>query len=281
MSISLLTNITSLAAQQNLNNTQGALAQSIGRLSSGMRINSAADDAAGLGISQSLQADIASLGQAQRNSNDAVSMSQVAEGGMSQMQGIVSRMRQLAVESSNATLGSTERGYVQTEFGQLSSEINRIGATTNFNGQKLLDGSASTGLTFQVGIQNTSNDRLSLSITKLATTTLGSTSLHIASCSLSTATGAQNALGAFDAAIKQLSTSRANLGAVQNRMDIAISNLQNTTTNLTAANSRITDVDVASETANMTQENILSQAGIAVLSQANQLPSAALSLLRG
>ncbi len=115
MSISLLTNVTSLQAQQNLNKTQGALAQSIGRLSSGMRINRAADDAAGLGISQSLQADIASLGQAQRNSNDAVSMSQVAEGGMSQMQGIVSRMRQLAVESSNATLGSTERGYVQTE----------------------------------------------------------------------------------------------------------------------------------------------------------------------
>jgi len=281
MSISLLTNVTSLAAQQNLTATQGKLAASIGHLSSGMRINNAADDAAGLGISQSLQADISSLGQAQRNSNDAVSMSQVAEGGMSQMQGIVSRMRQLAVESSNGTLGGTERGYVQTEFTQLSSEIDRIGATTNFNGQQLLDGSASTGLTFQVGIYNTANDRLSMSITRLAASTLGSTSLHIASCSLSTATNAQNALGAFDAAIKQLSTSRANLGAVQNRMQIAISNLQNTTTNLTAANSRITDVDVASETANMTQQNILSQAGVAVLSQANQLPSAALSLLRG
>lgn len=280
MSISLLTNVTSLAAQQNLDNTQGALAQSIGRLSSGMRINSASDDAAGLGISQSLKADIASYGQASQNTNDAVSMSQVAEGGMSQMQDIVSRMRQLAVESANSTLGSTERGYVNTEFTQLSSEINRIGATTNFNGQQLLDGSASSGLTFQVGIYNTTNDRLTMSINRLAASTLGST-VTIASVSLSTATGAQNALSVFDAAIKQLSTSRANIGAVQNRMQVAISNLQTTTTNLTAANSRISDVDVASETANMTQENILSQAGIAVLGQANQIPSAALSLLRG
>lgn len=281
MSISLLNNVTSLTAQQNLNSTQSALAKSIGRLSSGMRINSASDDAAGLGISQSLKASIQSLGQAQRNSNDAVSMSQVAEGGMSQMQDVVSRMRELAVESSNSTLGGTERGYVNTEFKQLSSEIDRISKTTDFNGQKLLDGSASAGLTFQVGIYNTANDRLAMSITKLSAGTLGSTSLHIGSASLSTATNAQKALAVFDAAIKQLSTARSNVGAVQNRMQVAISNLATTTTNLSAANSRITDVDVASETANMTQRNILSQAGVAVLSQANQLPSAALSLLRG
>ena len=280
MSISLLTNVTSLEAQQNLNKSQDALSQSIQRLSSGMRINSAADDAAGLGISESLSADIKSLGQAQQNANDAVSLSQVAEGGMSQMQDIVSRMRQLAVESSNSTLGSTQRGYIQTEFTQLSSEINRISSTTNFNGQNLLDGSASSGLTFQVGIYNTSNDRLSMSITRLAVSTLGSTSLHLASCSLSTATNAQAALGAFDAAINQLSTSRANLGAVQNRMQVAISNLSTTTTNLTAANSGITDTDIAAETAQMTQENILQQAGISVLSQANQIPSAALKLLQ-
>ena len=281
MSISMLTNVTSLNAQQNLSNTQNALAQSISRLSSGMRINNAADDAAGLGISQGMQADIKSLGQAQRNTNDAISLSQVAEGGMSQMQGIVSRMRELSVESSNSTLGTTERGYVQTEFKQLSKEIDRISSVTDFNGQKLLDGSASTGLTFQVGIKNTANDRLSLSITKLATSTLGSTSLHIGSASLSTATNAQAALAVFDVAIKQLSTARANVGAVQNRMQVTVSNLSVTSQNLTAANSRITDVDIASETANMTQHNILSQAGIAVLAQANQLPSAALSLLRG
>jgi flagellin len=299
MSISMLTNVTSLTAQQNLSNAQDALSKSIGRLSSGMRINSASDDAAGLGISQSLQADIKSLSQAQRNANDGISLSQVAEGGMAQMQGIVSRMRELAVESANGTLGNTERGYIQTEFTQLSGEINRISSVTDFNGQKLLDGSAASGLTFQVGIQNTSNDRLSLSIAKLSTGTLGTAAvasvaastgvsavsaiaaLTISGCSLSSASGAQKAIAAFDAAIKQLSTARSNVGAVQNRMQVTVSNLSVSAQNLTAANSRITDVDIAAETANMTQENILSQAGVAVLSQANSIPSTALSLLRG
>ncbi len=279
MSISLLTNVTSLEAQTNLNNTQNALSKSIEQLSSGMRINSAADDAAGLGVSENLQTDIQSLGQASQNANDAVSLSQVAEGGMSTMQTIVSRMRQLAVESSNSTLATTERGYIQTEFSQLSGEINRISATTNFNGQQLLDGTASTGMTFQVGINNTANDRLSLSITRLVTSTLGSTSLHLASASLSTATNAQNAIGAFDKAIQQLSTARANIGAVQNRMQDAISNLSTETENLTSANSQIMDVDIASATANMTQQNILEQAGVSVLAQANQLPQVALKLL--
>jgi flagellin len=281
MSISLLNNVTSLQTQQNLNKTQSALSRSIGRLSSGMRINSAADDAAGLGISSSLKADIASLGQAQRNTNDGVSMSQVAEGGMSSMQDIVGRMRELAVESSNATLGSTERGYVQTEFKQLSSEIDRISSVTNFNGQNLLDGSASAGLTFQVGINNTSNDRLAMSITRLTASTLGQGGLHIASASLSTATNAQAAIASFDAAIKQLSTARANIGAVQNRLQVTTTNLATTAVNLSAANSRITDTDVAAETSTMTQANILQQAGIAVLSQANSMPQSALQLLRG
>src|SRR5215467_13258327 len=247
MALSVLTNIASMNAQRNLAATQDALAASVARLSSGMRINNAADDAAGLGISQSLKATISSLGQAQRNANDGISMSQVAEGGMNQMQGIVSRMRELAVQSSNSTLGSTERGYIQTEFSQLSSEINRIGSVTDFNGQKLLDGSASTGLTFQVGIQNTANDRLSMSITKLTTSTLGSTSLHVASASLSTAANAQAAIGAFDKAIQQLSTARSKVGASQNRMQVTIANLSVAQENLSAANSRITDVDVASE----------------------------------
>ena len=149
MTISVLTNIASLNAQRNLTNTQNALAASVGRLSSGMRINTAADDAAGLGISENLKADLRGLAQAQRNANDGISMSQVAEGSMNEMQGIVSRMRELAVQSSNATLGDTERGYIHTEFSQLSQEINRISNVTEFNGQKLIDGSASTGLSFQ------------------------------------------------------------------------------------------------------------------------------------
>ncbi|MFT3694213.1 MAG: flagellin [Kofleriaceae bacterium] len=279
--ISVLTNTTALNAQRNLSNTQSALSASIERLSSGMRINSASDDAAGLGISQNLQADIRSMAQAQRNANDGVSMSQVAEGSMNQMQSIVTRMRELATQSSNQTLGTTERGYIQTEYTQLSSEINRISAVTNFAGQNLLDGSASAGLNLQVGINNTANDRLSFKITKLTTSTLGSSSLHIASASLSTATNAQAALAVFDKAIQQLSSARATVGATQNRLQDTISNLSVTQENLSAANSRITDVDIASETSKLSQAQILSQAGTAVLAQANQLSSSALSLLKG
>ena len=280
MAISVLSNVASLNAQRNLAATQTSLAASVGRLSSGMRINSASDDAAGLGISENLKANIRSLAQAQRNANDGISMSQVAEGSMNDMQGIVSRMRELSVQSANATLGDTERGYIQTEFTQLSQEINRISSVTDFNGQKLLDGSASAGLTFQIGVQNTSNDRLSMSITRLTTSTLGSTSLSIASASLSTAANAQVAIGTFDRAIQQLSQARAKVGATQNRMTVTVSNLAVAQENLTAANSRIRDVDVANETANLTKSQILSQAGLAVLTQANQLPQSALSLLR-
>jgi flagellin len=279
--ISVLTNTASLEAQRNLANTQSALSKSISRLSSGMRINSASDDAAGLGISESLKADITSMAQAQRNSNDGISMSQVAEGGMNQMQGIVSRMRELAVQSSNQTLGANERGYIQTEFTQLGQEIDRISNVTDFAGQKLLDGSASAGLTLQVGINNTSNDRLQFKITKLATTTLGSTTLHVGSASLSTATNAQTAIGVFDKAIQQLSSARASVGATQNRLNVTVSNLAISQQNLSAAQSRITDVDVASETASLTKSQILSQAGLAVLAQANKMPQSALSLLQG
>jgi flagellin len=199
---------------------------------------------------------------------------------MNEMQGIVSRMRELAVQSANGTLGKDERGYIQTEFGQLKSEINRIGATTEFNGQTLLDGKASAGLQMQVGMRNSTNDRIAMSITKLTTSTLGTSTLHIASATLSTMTGAQNALASFDKAISQLSSARAKIGAVQNRMTVTVSNLATSVENLTAANGRIRDVDVAEESAKMTKSQILSQAGLAVLAQANQLPQSALSLLK-
>jgi len=280
MAISLLTNVASLNAQRNLSNTQAALGASIGRLSSGMRINTASDDAAGLGISENLKSDLRSLAQAQRNANDGVSMSQIAEGSMNEMTGLVTRMRELGVQSANQTLGSTERGYIQTEFSQLRNEINRISAVTEFNGQKLVDGSASAGLSFQIGMHNSANDRISMSITKLTTSTLGSASLHVASATLSTVTGARNALAVFDKAIDQLSTARSKVGAVQNRMQVTISNLGVAQENLSAANSRIRDVDVATESSQLTKSQILSQAGVAVLSQANQLPQSALSLLR-
>ncbi len=283
MAISILTNTASLAAQRNLNKTQAGLAGSIGRLSSGLRINQASDDAAGLGISENLKADIRSLDQARRNANDGVSMMQVAEGAMNEISGIVIRMRELAVQSSNGTLGDTERSYIDTEFDELKEEINRISNTTEFNGQKLLDGSASAGLTMQIGIQNTANDRLAVSITQMADTTLGDNgvtgSLTIASVTLSTAAGSQAALDSFDTAIEQLSTARAKVGAFQNRMQITVSNLGVAHENLSAANSRIRDVDVAMEAADMTKHQILSQAGLSVLGQANGLPQAALSLI--
>ncbi len=283
MGLSILTNVASLNAQRNLTGTQDALASSISKLSSGMRINKAGDDAAGLGISESLKSQIRSISQAQRNANDGISMSQVAEGAMNEMQGIVSRMRELSVQAANSTLGNTERGYIHTEFKQLSAEVDRISKVTSFNGQDLLDGDASTGLTFQVGIYNTTDDRISMSITKLNTSTLGATaaSLKIQAQNLGSAGGAQKAIGVFDAAIKQLSAARAKVGASQNRMAVTVSNLATSHENLSAANSRIRDVDVASETAALTKAQILSQAGLAVLAQANQLPQSALSLLRG
>src|SRR5262245_55801 len=281
MSISVLTNVASLNAQRNLAATQTALAASVGRLSSGMRINTAADDAAGLGISENLQANIRSLAQAQRNANDGISLTQVAEGSMNDMQGIVTRMRELAVQSANGTLGATERGYIQSEFTQLSKEVDRISKVTNFNGQQLIDGTAAKGLTFQIGINKSVNAEITVSVATLTTSTLGSTGgTKITQASLSTATNAKNAIGTFDAAIQQLSKSRAVLGAVQNRMTVTVSNLAVAHENLSAANSRIRDVDVANESAQLTKSQILSQAGLAVLAQANQLPQSALSLLR-
>jgi len=280
MGLSILTNVASLNAQRNLSGTQDALSASISRLSSGLRINKAGDDAAGLGISEALKAQTRSLSQAQRNANDGISMSQVAEGAMNEMQGIVSRMRELAVQASNATLGTNERGYIQTEFTQLSQEVDRISKVTNFNGQALLDGSASGGLTFQVGIYNTTDDRISMTIAKLDTTTLGTAGTKISAASLSTAANAQAAIDVFDAAVQGLSSARASVGAVQNRMSVTISNLSSSFENLSAANSRIRDVDVASETATMTKMQILSQAGLAVLAQANKMPQSALALLQ-
>ena len=280
MSMTVNTNVAANRAMTQLNKAGRALSGSFARISSGLRISKAADDSAGLGVAENLKVAAKSAKVAQRNVADGISMIAVAEGASSEVGSILGRMRELAVQSASGTLGDAERLYVQDEFEALSAEVDRISGVTEFNGQKLLDGSASAGLTFQVGAKNTANDRLSMSITKLTTSTLGSTSLHIASASLSTVTNAQNAIGAFDKAIQQLSSARAKVGAVQNRMQITISNLGMQQENLAAANSRIRDVDVANETANLSKGQILSQAGLAVLAQANQLPQAALSLLR-
>ncbi|GAB5542082.1 MAG: flagellin [Sandaracinaceae bacterium] len=284
MAITMNTNVASINAQRNLNKTQGSLMGNFGRLSTGLRINTAADDAAGLAISEKLKSQIRSLSQAERNAYDGNSLLQVAEGAMNEVSGILTRMRELAVQSATDTVGGTERGFLNQEVDALQAELDRIGEVTEFNGAKLLDG-GTTGTTFnfQVGIGATTNDRIAATIKGTKSADLGAVTggavSSIAGIDLTTITGAQNALAVIDQAISDVSSRRADLGAVQNRMVVTIANLGTARENLSAANSRIRDVDVAAETAAMTRNNILMQAGTSVLAQANQQPQIALSLL--
>jgi len=275
MALRINTNAVSLRAQQNLSKAQGALTQNVKRLSSGLRINTAGDDAAGSSISSKLSSDVRGLKQASRNTNDAVSVIQTAEGAMGEINGLLTRMRELAVQASNgATMSTTDRGYIDQEFQLLESEINRIVNVTEFNGQKLIDGTISSGVDFQVGMNNTANDRIALSVADSDSTALG-----INDDLLTTQTGAQAAIDALDTAIQSVATTRGTLGVTQNRLTVTISNLSNMHENLSGANSRIRDVDVAEETASMTRNQILQQAGVAVLAQANALPQSALALI--
>jgi flagellin len=275
MGMSMLTNVASLGAQRNLHKTQHKLGQSIGRLSSGLRINRSADDAAGLAISSKMTAHIRGLSQSKRNANDAVSLIQTAEGGLQEINGLLTRMRELAVQSATGgTLVASDRSALDQEFQTLESEIDRIVEVTKYNGTILLNGAISTGVSFQVGILNTANDRITLSV---ATST--ASALSTGASTLSTAAASRLAITQLDTAIQNVATRRNNLGATQNRLEVTISNLGTIHENLSAANSRIRDVDVAAETAAMSQTQILMQAGVSVLSQANQMPSMVLSLL--
>jgi len=267
--------MTSLRAQRNLNKTSNALTQNINRLSSGLRINRAGDDAAGSAISSQLTAYEKGLKQASRNANDGISVIQTAEGALQEMTGIVQRMRELSVQASNeGTMDATERGYLNQEFQLLESELDRIVNVTEYNGQKLVDGSVSAGVSFQIGMKNTGNDRISVSIANVNSTQLG-----LNDEALSTAAGAQKAIAALDTALQTINTQRGTLGATQNRLEMTLSNLSVMHENMAAGNSRIKDVDVAEETASMSRNQILSQAGTSVLAQANQLPQSALSLI--
>jgi len=275
MALRINTNPVSLRAQQNLSNAQGALAGNVERLSSGLRINRAGDDSAGSSISSKLSSDTRGLKQASRNTNDAISVIQTAEGAMNEVNGLLTRMRELAVQSANGgTMTSSERGYIDQEFQLLESEINRIVNVTEFNGQKLIDGTMSDGVDFQVGMNNTTDDRIQLTVADSDSTALG-----LNDDVLTSQTGAQNAIDALDTAIQSVATSRGTLGTTQNRLTVTLSNLSNMHENLSAANSRIKDVDVAEESASMTRNQILQQAGTAVLAQANSLPQSALSLI--
>jgi len=279
MSLVVNTNVASLNAQRNLTGTQNSLSRNLSRLSSGMRISSAADDAAGLAISESLKAQIRSTSQAERNANDGISLTQVAEGAMEQIGNLLGRMRELAVQSANGTVDSNSRTYLNNEFVALRSEIDRIATVTEFNNTALLSGGV-TALVLQVGVDNTANDRLTVAISNVGSNSLASTGV-LNTLEIVTQGTAQSTIAEVDVAITQIAAARARLGALQNRLEVTINNLSTAYENLSAANSRIRDVDVASETASLTRYQILSQAGIAVLAQANQLPSAALSLLRG
>jgi len=275
MALRINTNPTSLRAQQNLSKAQNALTSNIERLSSGLRINRAGDDASGSSISSKLSSDTRGLKMASRNTNDAVSLIQTAEGAMNEINGLLTRMRELAVQSANGgTLTSNERVYIDQEFQLLESEINRIVGVTEFNGNKLIDGTQSTGIDFQVGMNNSTDDRIQISIADSDSTALG-----LNDDALTSQTGAQQAIDALDTAIQSVATSRGTLGTTQNRLTVTLTNLANMHENLSAANSRIKDVDVADESAGMTRNQILQQAGVAVLAQANSLPQSALSLI--
>jgi flagellin len=277
MPIVINSNIASLEAQRNLSKTQGDQSTNFQRLSSGMRINGAADDAAGLAISENLNAQVRSFSVAERNSNNAISMAQTAESALGQVSSILTRMRELAVQGANGDLGATDRGYLDVEFQSLRSEITRISDSTLFNGRQLLGGAATT-VTFQVGINNTTSDRIDVSFGGVDLTALGLAASNLAGA---TATNSQTAIVAIDGAITNVSSQRATFGASMNRLSTTVANLQSMRTNMSAAHSRIKDVDVAEETASMARNQVLSQAAVAILSQANQAPQLAMSLLRG
>lgn len=275
MAIIVNNNAASLAAQLNLARNTDQLQRSVEHLSSGLRITRAADDAAGLGISSQLNAQIVSINQATRNANDGISLTQIADGVAGTVNNLLTRMRELASQSSSGVLGNTERSFVDQEFTALRSEIDRIASVTAFNGQALLSGS-NLNFSIQIGYQSSSNDTLSLSLASLTTS-----SLSISSVNVSTAANAQSALSNLDSAISAVASARATYGATQNRLSATIDSLQVTSQNFTAAVSRIQDADIAYETSQFTKNQVLVQSGIAVLAQANALPQQALALLRG
>ncbi|MFL9610316.1 flagellin domain-containing protein [Methylobacillus sp. Pita2] len=280
------TNLASLNAQRNLTTSQSSLNSSLQRLSSGLRVNSAKDDAAGLSIATRMDAQVRGQTVAIRNANDAISLAQTAEGALGKITDALQRMRELAVQSANATNEEGDRDNLQAEFKQLQDEITRITAGTKFNNKALFTGSS--GLTFQVGAGTTSQDTITVDAINLTSAATGSTSGVAAAAATGTvaisgasADNATAAIDAIDDALDAVNTSRATLGAVQNRFESVISSLQVSVENQSAAKSRILDADFAAETANLTRAQILQQAGTAMLAQANSVPNNVLTLLRG
>jgi flagellin len=276
------TNIASLNAQRNLNASQGSLATSMQRLSSGLRVNSARDDAAGLAIAERMNAQVRGMNVAVRNANDGISMSQTAEGALAQVSNSLQRMRELAVQARNSTNSSSDKDSLNKEFSQLQAEITRVLGGTTFNGQHIL-GADATSLTFQIGANTTADDTITVSTSDMTvdptmTAVTGSTTVIDATAD-ATAIGA--VIDNIDAALNDVNDTRATYGATQSRFDAIITNLQTGVENQTAARSRIMDADFAAETANMSRAQVLQQAGTAMVAQANQLPQQVLKLLQG
>jgi flagellin len=285
--LSINTNIISLNAQRNLSGSQSSLASSMQRLSSGLRVNSAKDDAAGLAIAERMNAQVRGMSVAARNANDGISLAQTAEGALGKVSDSLQRMRELAVQSANATNSASDKDSLDKEFGELSKEIQRVLGGTTFNGLTVLGANAGAQV-FQVGANTSSNDTISITTTDMTseptitavagTDNAGSGRALIDSSSSSTTI--QGVIGSIDTAIDTVNTERATLGASQSRFDAVISNLQISIENQTASRSRIIDTDFAAETANLSRANILQQAGNAMVAQANQLPNQVLQLLR-
>lgn len=277
MGLRINTNVASLNAQRNLSSTRIGMQQSLEKLSSGQRINRAGDDAAGLAISENLKAQIKGLGQAERNAEDGISLVQIAEGALGEVSNILIRLRELSVQAASDTIGSTERKFLNVEFEQLTSEVDRIANSTEFNRVPLLNG---TGAVFDIQI-GTRNDPISDRLTFDAS----SADVNVAALGLNLASvadkiSAQNSLSSIDQAIVSVSGIRADFGALQNRLQSTINNITTSIENLSAANSRVRDTDIASETANLTKQNILMTAGTSVLAQANSSTKNALSLIQ-
>lgn len=276
MGLRIQTNIASLNAQRNLAKASHNLQQSFRRLSTGLRIATAADDAAGLAISERLRAQIRSVAQAERNANDGISLTQTAEGALNEVNSILVRMRELGIQAKNGTLTAADRATLDQEFQQIVSEIGRIASATTFSGIKLLDGSSPT-LTLQVGAGVTTGvDTIDVTLVSIVPTALG-----LGSLSITDITNTVLSINAVDLAINTVVGLRGSLGATQNRLASTINQLQIDRENISAAESRIRDLDIAAETANLTRGSILQQAAISILAQANIQPQAALSLLQG
>ncbi|MEO0601465.1 MAG: flagellin [Myxococcota bacterium] len=274
MALTVGTNMSALNAISRLNNTQSSLSRSLGRIAAGTRIVSAADDAAGLGVAENLDAQSRSLKMAQRNTNDGISVVQTADGAASEIGNILKRMRELAVQSSSETLEDQERSYVNDEFAALGSEIDRIAAVTEFNGVSLATAAAS--LDVQVGTDGTANSRISIALADLQSTTLN---VDTGSADLASAANAQDALTDIDAALDTVNSVRSGFGAAQNRLESAYRQLDNYYLNLTEAESRVRDTDYAMESAEMSKLQIMQQAGVAVLAQAKNMNASAAQLL--